>query len=68
MLSCLFRVYQAYRRRSGLCYTAFQHLLSKQSHTECPELEVHQNLFEFFKILYNNQSEIPSFKDSTTGC
>ena len=62
MLSCLFRVYQLIGGEAVYAIPHFSTYLSKQSHTECPELEVHQNLFEFFKILYNNQSEFPHSK------
>ena len=62
MLSCLFRVYQVLGGEVSQDMLDFSILLPKQSHSDCPELEVHQSLFEFFKILYNNQSEFSRSK------
>lgn len=62
MLSCLFRVYQLLGGDAIYAIPHFSTFLSKQCHSKCPELEVHQNLFEFFKILYNNQSELEHSK------
>ena len=62
MLSYLFRVYQVLGGEAGQDMLDFSILLPKQSHSDCPELEVHQSLFEFFKILYNNRSEFSRSK------
>lgn len=58
MLLCLFRVYQFLAGDVIYAVPQLSTFLSNQSHSECPELEVHHNLFEFFKILYNHRSEL----------
>lgn len=58
MLLCLFRVYQFLAGDVIYAVPQLSTFLSNQSHLECPELEVHHNLFEFFKILYNHRSEL----------
>lgn len=65
MLSCLFRVYQVLGGEAVYDIPYLSTCISKQSHTECPELEVHQNLFVFFKILYSNRSEFTHSKIRT---
>lgn len=58
MLSLLFRVYQFLGGEAIYTVPQFSTFFSKKRYTECLELEVHLNLFEFFKILYKHQSEL----------
>ncbi|WP_297931960.1 AraC family transcriptional regulator [uncultured Coprobacter sp.] len=58
MLLYLFRVYEILSDTTTHAILDCSTFLSKKSISECPELEVHQNLLEFFKILYSHKSEL----------